>query len=183
LVVAVGRLVPVKQFHQLVSVLVDLKRDHPQLEAVIAGEGYERDHLESVRHEAGAEQWIHLPGRVSDDEIIDLYRRAWVLASMSAREGWGMTITEAAGCGTPAVVTRIAGHEDAVIDGRTGLLADGPEGVTRALDLVLRDRDLRERLSAQAIESVQDFQWSRTALGVLESLAEDAKRRRHPVTR
>ena len=32
----------------------------------------------------------------------------------SAREGWGMTLTEAAACGTPAVATRIAGHADAV---------------------------------------------------------------------
>ena len=44
--------------------------------------------------------------------------------SASAREGWGMTLTEAAACGTPAVATRIAGHADAVRDGRSGLLAD-----------------------------------------------------------
>ena len=35
-----------------------------------------------------------------------------------------MTLTEAAACGTPAVATRIAGHADAVRDGRSGLLAD-----------------------------------------------------------
>ena len=37
-----------------------------------------------------------------------------------------MTITEAAACGTPAVATRIAGHADAVVDERTGLLVDDP---------------------------------------------------------
>jgi glycosyltransferase involved in cell wall biosynthesis len=178
LVAAVGRLVPVKQFQVLIDVLIELKRDHPTLQAVIAGEGYERDLLESKLHDAGAQDWIQLPGRVTDDEIIDLYRRAWVLASTSAREGWGMTITEAAACGTPAVVTNIAGHADAVIDGRTGLLADGRDDVVRALDVVLRDADLRERLSTGAQESVAEFAWSKTALGVLESLAEDAIRRR-----
>ena len=42
-----------------------------------------------------------------------------------------MTITEAAACATPAVVTRIAGHTDAVVDGRSGLLAlrSGPQRV------------------------------------------------------
>ena len=35
-----------------------------------------------------------------------------------------MTITEAAACGTPAVATRIAGHADAVVHERTGLLVD-----------------------------------------------------------
>ncbi len=61
--------------------------------------------------------WISLPGRVDDATLLDLYRRAWVVASTSAHEGWGMTITEAAACGTPAVATRIAGHADAVVDG------------------------------------------------------------------
>ena len=46
-----------------------------------------------------------------------------MLASASVAEGWGMTITEAAACGTPAVVTDIAGHRDAVVDGVTGVLA------------------------------------------------------------
>ncbi len=37
-----------------------------------------------------------------------------------------MTITEAAACGTPAVVSDVAGHADAVVDGRTGVLAPMP---------------------------------------------------------
>jgi glycosyltransferase involved in cell wall biosynthesis len=178
LVVAVGRLVPVKRHHLLLEVLAELKHDHPTLEAVIAGEGYERDALEAQRRELGAEDWIHLPGRVSDDEIVDLYRRAWVLASTSAREGWGMTITEASACGTPAVATRIAGHEDAVVDGVTGLLADDMPGIARAIDRLLRDGDLRQRMSTAALEYSARFQWSKTALGVMESLAADARRRR-----
>ncbi|HEX4777430.1 MAG TPA: glycosyltransferase family 4 protein, partial [Acidimicrobiia bacterium] len=120
LVVAVGRLVPVKQFDVLVDALVALKADHPALEAVIVGEGYTREELEAQIHAARAESWISLPGRVSEDTKVDLYRRAWVLASASAREGWGMTITEAAACGTPAVVSDVPGHADAVVDGETG---------------------------------------------------------------
>ena len=43
LVVAVGRLVPVKRFDLLIDALVALKAAHPALEAVIVGEGYQRD--------------------------------------------------------------------------------------------------------------------------------------------
>ena len=82
--------------------------------------GVRRDQLEAQIHAAGAEAGSRLPGRVDDEEVVDLYRRAWVLASASAREGWGMTITEAAACGTPAVATRIAGHADAVVEGAPG---------------------------------------------------------------
>jgi len=76
----------------------------------------------------GASGWIALPGYVSDDALIALYRQAWGwLASTSLREGWGMTVTEAGACATPSVVTRISGHEDAVVHGRSGLLVNDQE--------------------------------------------------------
>ncbi|HWS44486.1 MAG TPA: glycosyltransferase family 4 protein, partial [Acidimicrobiia bacterium] len=93
LVVAVGRLVPVKQFDMLIDALARAKTQHPQLRAVIVGEGYDRVKLERQVAELGASDWITLPGRVDDAELIDLYRRAWLLASASLHEGWGMTIT------------------------------------------------------------------------------------------
>ncbi len=136
LVVAVGRLVPVKRFDVLMDVLAEVRRSVPNLRAVIVGEGYERARLEAHRRAVGADEWIELPGHMDDDELLALYRRAWVLASTSQREGWGMTVSEAAACGTPAVVSRIAGHVDAVEDGVSGLVVrhraagrreDGPD--------------------------------------------------------
>ena len=124
LVVAVGRLVPVKRFDLLMDALAQVRRSVPDLRAVIVGEGYERARLEAHRRALGAEAWLELPGYRDDRELLDLYRGAWVLASTSQREGWGMTISEAGACATPAVVSRIAGHVDAVEDGVSGLVVD-----------------------------------------------------------
>jgi glycosyltransferase involved in cell wall biosynthesis len=174
LVVAVGRLVPVKRFDALLRALAPLKADHPDLEAVIVGEGYERAALEALRAELGATDWIHLPGRVDDKELVDWYRRAWVVASSSQREGWGMTLTEAAACGTPAVATNIAGHADAVVDGESGLLVDKVEELSGALGRVLGDEMLRSRLSKGALERARWFTWDATARRALEALAAEA---------
>jgi glycosyltransferase involved in cell wall biosynthesis len=178
LVVAAGRLVPVKRFEELIEVLVRVKERQPLLEAVIVGEGYCREDLEAQLRETGSDRWIRLAGHVSDEELVDLYRRAWVVASAAAREGWGMTITEAGASGTPAVATRIAGHSDAIAHERSGLLVDGREEFVRALDRVLTDTALRERLSRGAIEHASRFTWAATARGTLEVLAADAVRRR-----
>jgi len=179
-VVAVGRLVPVKRFDMLIRGLVDLKPRHPGLRAVIAGEGYERPVLEDLiaAHDAGS--WISLPGRISDDELVELYRSAWVLASTSAREGWGMTVTEAGACGTPAVASRISGHLDAVVEGTTGLLFDDVPGLVSSLDRVLADEVLRKRLSEGAFEHSASFTWENASRGALAVLAADALRRRGP---
>jgi glycosyltransferase involved in cell wall biosynthesis len=178
LVVAAGRLVPVKRFEELIEVLVRVKERQPLLQAVIVGEGYRREDLELQLRETGADRWIRLAGHVSDEELLDLYRRAWVVASAAAREGWGMTLTEAGASGTPAVATRIAGHSDAIAHERSGLLVDGREEFVLALDRVLRDAELRERLSRGAIEHASRFTWAATARGTLEVLAADAVRRR-----
>jgi glycosyltransferase involved in cell wall biosynthesis len=176
LVVAVGRLVPVKQFPALVDALVALKPRHPKLRAMIVGEGYERESLEAHIDEAGASAWIRLTGRVDDAKLLSLYRQAWLVASTSAREGWGMTITEAAACGTPAVVSNIAGHRDAVVHGSTGFLADTPDDMIEGMDSILGDDALRDRMSTAALEHASRFTWEATARGALEALATEARR-------
>jgi len=177
LVVAVGRLVPVKRFDRLIRVLARLRERHPTLRAVISGEGYERPQLEALVDELGARDWLDLPGHTSDAELLALYRRAWVVTSSSVREGWGMTITEAAACGTPAVVSRISGHVDAVEEGRSGLLAAGEDELLDRLDEVLGDEVLRRRLSDGALANAARYTWMNTAHGALRALADEAARR------
>jgi glycosyltransferase involved in cell wall biosynthesis len=174
LVVAVGRLVPVKRFDALMRALAQVRAAHPALEAVIVGEGYERPALEALRAELGAAEWLQLPGRVSEDELLSFYRRAWVVASSSQREGWGMTLTEAAACGTPSVATNIAGHADAVLDGESGLLVDDVDGLAPALARVLGDEVLRSRLAKGALARARWFTWEATARRALEALVEEA---------
>jgi glycosyltransferase involved in cell wall biosynthesis len=174
-VIAVGRLVPVKRFDLLIDQLVEVRQDLPTLRAVIVGEGYERRRLEALVHAAGAESWLTLPGRVEDRELVDLYRRAWVVASASSREGWGMTITEAASCGTPAVATRIAGHRDAVLDKKSGVLVDHPGDLAVALSGLLRDEVRRARLREGGLARARDLTWDATATGTLHALVDEAR--------
>jgi glycosyltransferase involved in cell wall biosynthesis len=178
LVVAVGRLVPVKRFDHLISALVQAKAHCPELRAVIVGEGYERPSLEARRDELGATEWLDLPGRVEDDELVSWYQRAWVVASSSQREGWGMTLTEAAACATPSVATAIAGHSDAVLHGESGLLVDDVNDLSAALVRVLTDDVLRSRLSRGALARARWFTWSATARRSLEALAEESRAQR-----
>jgi glycosyltransferase involved in cell wall biosynthesis len=178
LVVAVGRLVPVKRFDRLIRSLAAARVGRPDLRAVIVGEGYERPDLERLVRELDADDWIQLPGRLRDDELIELYQRAWVVASTSAREGWGMTLTEAAACGTPSVVSRIAGHSDAVADGVSGLLADDQEEMVGHLVRVLSDASYRAQLSDGALAHAARFSWEATALATMEVLADEATRHR-----
>ena len=176
LVVAVGRLVPVKHFDLLIRTMEEVRRQVPDARLTIVGEGFERGDLDALVRELDAESWVDFAGRVDDDGLVELYRRAWVVASASSHEGWGMTLTEAAACGTPAVATRISGHVDAVEDGIGGLLADGERELGAHLTSVLTDADLRARLGEGARRRAETLTWEATALGTLRVLADEALR-------
>jgi glycosyltransferase involved in cell wall biosynthesis len=177
LVVAVGRLMPSKRFDDLIATMAEVRTRVPTAELVIVGDGYERPALEEQIALLGAQSWIRLAGRVSDEELLSLYRKAWLVASASIAEGWGMTLTEAAGCGTPSVATDIAGHRDSVAPNLSGLLARTPREFTEQIASVLTDAELREQLSAGALQHAATFTWTGTALGTFTPLAEDAIRR------
>lgn len=179
LVVAVGRLVPVKRYDLLLAACAEARRTIGDLELVIVGEGYERPRLDETVRALDAEGWVRFAGFLREHELVDLYRRAWVVASASAREGWGMSLTEAAACGTPAVATRIDGHVDAVRDGESGVLADGTaEALGAALARVLGDGALRRRLADGAVARAGELTWASTATGIMRALAEVAAAKR-----
>jgi len=178
LVVAVARLMPQKGISELLPALVATRADVPALQAVIVGDGPHRARFEVESRALGGGGWIRFVGRVGDQDLVDWYRRAWAVCSASQREGFGLTLTEAAACGTPVVATRIPGHIDAVADGHSGLLADGIPGLTEGLVRLLRDDDLRAKMGAAALEHAQAFRWDASASALLHALCDDADRRR-----
>lgn len=171
LVVAVGRLVPVKRFDLLINEFVRVREAVPTARLVIAGEGYLRHDLEEQIDRLGADSYITLAGRVSDTELREMYRAAWVVTSASLREGWGMSLTEAAACGTPSVASDIAGHRDSVSVGRSGLLVPDAE-IGATISMLLTNDNDRNALTRGALEYAGELSWDHTALRLFQLLVD-----------
>ena len=81
---------------------------------------------------------------------------------------------EAAQHGVPTIGYRCSGGlSDSIVDGVTGLLVDGYEGLVDGLDRVLSDEVLREQLGAKAQVRSGEFSWTQSAEAmrvVLESV-------------
>lgn len=174
-IIAVARLAPVKRFGLLLDSVAAARRRVPDLRLTIAGDGPERAALEAQVADLDAAEWVDFTGAVTHDDLVDHYRRSWIVASASLAEGWGLSLTEAAGCGTPAVATDIRGHRSSVVDGQTGILASEAD-LGDAIARVLTDHELRSRLGTAAESRVRAMTWDATAAGVLGVLRRAVER-------
>jgi glycosyltransferase involved in cell wall biosynthesis len=176
LVVCVARLAPVKRQDELIEAAVIARRRVPDLQLTIVGDGPLRPSLEARVATHGAAEWITLAGRLTHAELVAVYQRAWLVSSASLAEGWGLTITEAAACGTPAVATDVSGHRSSIVDGVTGVLSP-LERLGETIADVLLDDDRRAALAAAALARARTLTWDASARGILAELHRQVRRR------
>lgn len=169
LVVAVGRFAPVKRLELAIDAAVAARATVPGLHMRLIGDGPLREQLAARITAHGAQAWIEVVGHLDRERLRDEYRAAWVVLSASLAEGWGLTLTEAAACGTPTVASDIPGHRCSVVDGETGVLAS-VERLGDALAGVLTDHSRRQSLGAAALVRAKTLTWDAAAAGVLAAL-------------
>ncbi len=135
---------------------------------VIAGDGPERAPAMALAASLGLKN-TRFPGALSQADLVAHYHACAVVAfpSVARSEAFGLTILEAHACGRPVVATRLGtGVEHANLDGVTGLnVPPGDDAaLAQALNRLLSDGALRERLGAAARERVRkEFHASRAA--------------------
>jgi glycosyltransferase involved in cell wall biosynthesis len=109
-------------------------------------------------------------GFIGPSKLGPYYERAAVVVCPSRREGYGIAAREAMAYGRPVVAAAVGGLLDAVEDGVTGLVVppNDPPALRAAIDRLLADRALRERLGRAAREHARErFSWERATLETL----------------
>jgi len=162
LILSVGRLVEKKGFGDLLKACRLLKQRGLAFRCVIVGDGPLRPSLERRVTALGLGDVVSLPGACSQEELIEHYRQAMVFAlpckvlENGDRDGIPNVLVEAMATGVAVVSTGVSGIPELIDNGDTGLLV--PPGNTTelaaAIELLLSDRDLRERLATRARAAV-----------------------------
>jgi phosphatidyl-myo-inositol dimannoside synthase len=156
LVLGLSRLVPRKGFDILIDAVAGLDG---RVQLAVGGVGRDARRLARRAAERGITGRCTFLGRVPDADLADLYACADVFAMLCRErwgsletEGYGIVFVEAAACGVPSIAGRSGGSHEAVVDGETGFVVDPHDtgGVRAALDRLLGDDALRERLGAAA---------------------------------
>ncbi len=100
---------------------------------------------------------IEYLGRVSRAQKATLMQKSHAILQTAVHEGWGLTVTEAASQGTPAVVYDVNGLRDSVRHGLTGIVThSSPSSLAHGVARLLRDGNEYERMRRAA------WEWSKT---------------------
>ena len=105
-----------------------IRRQHPEMNLMldVVGKIKDEHYYQNLLARAEAldvKGMIHFRGRVSDEELEDLYQKAEVFTFPSLLEGFGMVIVEAMNKGVPPVVFDNAAMPYLIKDGVNGMLA------------------------------------------------------------
>lgn len=119
---AVGRLHPVKNHAFLLEACARLRQDGLDFRCVIVGDGPERHKLALLIHELRIEDSVVLVGHVPHDGVGYYYQSADVIVLTSHSEGIPLVLMEAMAHGKIVLAPAITGIPELVIDGKTGFL-------------------------------------------------------------
>lgn len=169
--VVLSRLVPHKQIEHAITCLARLRPEFPDLTLVVVGSGWWHDRLVEHAAACGVTDSVDFSGHLDDLAKHRELARAWVHLLPSLKEGWGLSIVEAACHATPSVAYYAAGGvRESIQDGVTGLLAVDLEDLISCTRSLLVDDVLRTSLGAKAQHRSRDFSWNTTAAVIDETL-------------
>ena len=156
---SVSRLVERKGHLRVLKAIASLRKSDPSmmLHCTIVGDGPMEKRIRCAIAENNLGSIVTLRTKVSDEDLAKLYTNhdlfvLPVVRDRVDREGFGIVYLEAAAASMPSIATKMPGVDEAVLDGKTGILVeDGDEeGLVSTLFSLITDHQLRNRLGVAA---------------------------------
>jgi glycosyltransferase involved in cell wall biosynthesis len=171
-VLFVARLIGVKRADLLIRAAALLAERGVPATIWIAGDGPEGPALrDAAARSPGTD--IRFLGNVQTADLPAIYAAADVFVLPSDHEPWGAVVGEAMACGLPIVLSdRVGSAPDLVEPGGNGAVfpAGDAEALSRAIEGILSDADLRKRMAALSAERIEGFTHRLCAREFLEAV-------------
>lgn len=171
----VGSIEPRKNYSRLIEALMILRQKHPDLKLVVVGsKGWLYEPFFQRIEELKAGEHVIFPGYVPDEDLPAVYGAATITLMASVYEGFGLPILEAMACGSPVVCSQTSSLPELGGSAAHYFEPTDIDSMAAALDSVLGDPSLQEKMREKGLQQVSQFSWERAAtetLGVYEKIS------------
>lgn len=158
-----GRLVYKNAVDDIISALVYLPKN---INLIIIGRGDEGLRLQKQAKDLGVSGRVKFLGFLPHEQIPRYFSICDIFVRPSRSEGFGNSFIEAMASGLPVIATPIGGIPDFIDDKETGIFCspDTPQSIVRAVNDILDNETLREKIVAKAYNRVKErYGWDNIA--------------------
>jgi len=166
----VSTLHPHKNLPRLIRAYGRKDRDFP---LILAGlRGFHTETIEGLIEEMGLQESVQITGWVPREELYSLYERARAFVYPSTFEGFGMPVLEALAAGIPVACADIPPLREVAGDAALYFDPLNEDAIASAIEKVMSDASLRERLATAGPQRARPFTWERCAEQTLKNLCD-----------
>ena len=151
---------------------------HPEVKLYVVGDGPLLKKLPTWIQSHGLDGKVELTGFVPAARKYELLSSSLALLQTSYKEGWGLTVMEAAQLCKTTIASDVPGLCDSVRDGETGILFPSGDAAAcaSAMEKIYSDAELRASLGKNAKRYALTFSWEKSARETLELLERTIER-------
>jgi len=171
-ILSVGTIEPRKNYPILIKAFNILKRQNEKfnLKLVIAGRtGWKSEPTYRERDLSPCRKDILFLGRVSDEDLVQIYNQAEFFVYPTIFEGFGLPLLEAMSCGLSVIATNTSSIPEVTSDAGILVNPDDVKALSEKIETLASNEELKNRLSKKSIEQAKKFSWLKTAEDTLNS--------------
>jgi len=155
-ILMVGNLLRFKGHEVVLRSMAQIALQFPDLQCKIIGEGSDRERFAGLARDLGISERVSFLGRQSRESVAQAMRECTIFALPSRFEGLGCVYLEAMSCGKPVIACQGQGIGEIIQHQHNGWLipADDVQAMSQALLRLLSSPDLRDRIGANARQTI-----------------------------
>jgi len=158
----VGRLIERKGLIYLLQSFFNLEKNYPNLRLRIAGDGPLLENYSSLVKQKGVDKKIIFYGRLEHNKINELYKKSHIFVLPSLNEALGNVTQEALASGLPIITTK-TGASELIKDNGIFIEKEDSKSLTDALQILIKDRKLREKMGKISRQLAEKMSWEECA--------------------
>jgi glycosyltransferase involved in cell wall biosynthesis len=160
----VGNAYPHKNLEGLIEIFAKIKEKHKDLQLVLVGKrDYFYDRLIKQAQNNRYKEDILFPGFVPDFDLVSLYKEAEAYVFPSFFEGFGLPALEAMQHGSPVISSQATCLPEVLGEAAIYFNPEDKTNFVLALDQVLNNKELRQKLIMAGRNQVKLYSWQRCA--------------------
>jgi len=164
-ILTVSRLIERRGLDYLIEAMPIILKEYPNASLHFVGEGPRKAILQEKAEKLDVKRNVIFHGRVSPEELVNLYRSCYVFCHLSFADGWNQPALEAMATGRPTICTK-APHNSMVEDGNTGFLIPwgNSDILAEKIIYLFGHYSLAEKMGIEGRKKVErEYNWDRIA--------------------